>query len=149
MFAPQIFVTQSYFGPKFFNLNFLDHNFLGPIFFLTQKFLGPNFFLPKIVLDQTLLDLKVFGHWLFLDQNFFVPDFFLTKTTTIITTTTRTLMGFDTIEINLVVSINIFDRMKFWVWSKKWTYECVDKKNGKQILIKNKLAQNTFLVTIE
>ena len=43
-----------------------------------------------------------FGHGLFLDQLFFGPNLFFTKTTTTKTTTT-TLMGFDTIEINLVV----------------------------------------------
>ena len=49
-------------------------------------------------LDQTHFGLKFFGH-----GYFWTKTFFLTKTrATIITTTTTTFMGFDTIEINLV-----------------------------------------------
>ena len=59
---------------------------------MDQSFFVPNFFLPKFC-----------GHGLFLDQNFVGPSFFFTKTATpITTTTTTTVMGFGTIEINLV-----------------------------------------------
>ena len=47
-------------------------------------------------MDGLLLDQKVLG-----------PNFFMTKTTITITTTT-TLMGFDTIEINLVLYFLMF-----------------------------------------
>ena len=40
----------------------------------------------------------------FMEQNFFGPNIFLTKATSMTTTTTK--MCFDTIEINLVVSIS-------------------------------------------
>ena len=43
------------------------------------------------------------GHGLFWDQHVFGPNFILTKTTTMTTATSTTSMGFDTIEINLVV----------------------------------------------
>ena len=46
------------------------------------------------------------GHGLFWDQHVFGPNFILTKTTTMTTATSTTSMGFDTIEINLVITIN-------------------------------------------
>ena len=58
----------------------MDHNFLEPKILWTQ-----NFFVHGWFLEQ-----KVFGLNLFL------------KTTTVTTTSTITLMGFDIIEINLV-----------------------------------------------
>ena len=67
--------------------------FKSQIFF--QKFLYPTFFGATTFLDLT-----------FFEQNFFGPNLFLTKTTSMITITTTIIMGFDTIEINLVVVKN-------------------------------------------
>ena len=51
-------------------------------------------FLPKVFLDMD-----------FLNQHLFGPNIFLTKTTSMTTTTTTIKMGFDTIEINLVLQV--------------------------------------------
>ena len=58
-----------------------------------------NKFQPKLTSVSKCCQMLTIG--LFLDQKDFGPIFFLSKTTRTITTTT-TLMGFDTIEINLV-----------------------------------------------
>ena len=52
--------------------------------------------------DPTLLAKKFFGHGLFLDHKFLDLHFLFDKTTTT-TTTITSLMGFDTIENNLVL----------------------------------------------
>ena len=96
-------------GPKFLEAqNFCIQNCLDPKFCWTLIFWTKIFweitFLLKFSLDPKLLGLKFFGHGLFLDQQVFGPNFFLSKTTTTITATTTTnLMGFDTIEIYLVL----------------------------------------------
>ena len=72
--------------------------------FWTTFFADHNFFLPKSFFLSNTFRLKVVGHGLFLDHKFVGPCFLLLKkTTTITTTTTTTLMGFDAIEINLVL----------------------------------------------
>ena len=60
--------------------------------FWTKLFIYPYFF------GSNTFWHKVFGLGLFFHQQFFRPKFFWQKTTT----TTSTLLGFDTIEINLV-----------------------------------------------
>ena len=60
--------------------------------FLNQNFLNLTFF------DPTLL-----GHWIKKNLDL---SFFANTTTTLTTTTTTTLMGFDTIEINLVLILS-------------------------------------------
>ena len=88
IFGPQFFWTNSFPIPQlFFNLNLLDQNLWNLTFF------DPHF------LDPALLGLKFVRHGLLLDQKVFGPNFFLSTTTT---TRNKTLMGFDTIEINLV-----------------------------------------------
>ena len=56
-----------------------------------------------MLLDPTLLGIKFFGQGLFWIKNFLNLIIFLTKTTKITTIATKTSMGFDTIEINLVI----------------------------------------------
>ena len=82
--------TPKFFGPKVFlevnfsNLYFFDQNFLEPNFILTQNFFGSKTFRSNVT-------------WIvFWNKNLF-DLIFLTKTTTI-----TTLMGFNTIIINLV-----------------------------------------------
>ena len=76
---PKFFWTTNFFGPQiFWSQNVFGPKFFEPLFFRQHCF-GPNFY-----------GLKFFGY-----------RFFLTKTTTAIAIST-TLMGFDTIEINLV-----------------------------------------------
>ena len=68
-------------------------NYFGP-----KVFLDINFFnLHSLDKNLKLLGLKFFGHGLLLDQKMFEPE-----TTTVRTTTTAILMGFDTIKFNLV-----------------------------------------------
>ena len=68
----------------------MDQTFFGSTIFLDHKVFGPKIFWP----------------------GFFGPNFFSTKTTTTITITT-TLLGFETIEINLVyVFISVFRKKK-------------------------------------
>ena len=59
---------------------------LGTLIFFTQILFGFNTFW-----------LQVFWTWIFLDQKMFFTNFLSTRTTT----TTETLMDFDTIEMNL------------------------------------------------
>ena len=79
---------------------FLDQNFFGPDLFVTQIFFGSNTFRSN-----------VFWTWIFFNQNIFTK-----LTTTITTTTTKTLMGFDTIEINLVGTFSWTWFYLFFVW---------------------------------
>ena len=67
----------------------MDQNFFGPNFFLPQNCFGSSTFRPKVFLTGIVFGSKSF--WTYI---------FLTKTTTTIRTTTTTiLLGFDTIEI--------------------------------------------------
>ena len=82
------------------SIYFLDHNFFGPNFIWTQNIFWSNTFRPY-----------VFWTWFFFNQQFFGPNFFFANTTTTRTTTT-TLLGFDTVEINLVWSP--FITLQYW-----------------------------------
>ena len=65
--------------------------------------MGDNFFLPKLVFGSNTFSYKAFWAWIVFESKKILDLIILTKTTTTITTTpTTTLMGFDTIEINLV-----------------------------------------------
>ena len=87
---PIFFLHNKIFDQKFFS----SKVFLGT-FFCTHTFweinFGSIFFWLKILLSY------IFGTWIY--KNVFDPIFFCTRTKT---TTTMTLMSFDTIEINLV-----------------------------------------------
>ena len=73
------------FGQIFFPKNFLDQKSFRIKDILGSKMFGRDF------LDLIFFGLKTFGHILLL------------TTTTKTTTTTTTLIGFDTIEINLIL----------------------------------------------
>ena len=104
-----IFYTQNFVDKKCFSLRFFGSTnmftqiiwatFFNPKFFGLQLFFGS-----KISLAQKFFSLDFFWRNFFFDQKCFEPHFFLTKTT-IITTTTTALMGFDTIESNLVPTL--------------------------------------------
>ena len=116
-------ISTKNFWTQFFGvLSFLDQQFFGQSFltniFFWLKYFGTNIFLlfgPKYCLYQQFIGskkiyLKFFGSTLS-DPKYFGPQIFLTifldlnfstlKNTT--TTVTIILMGFDTIEINLVI----------------------------------------------
>ena len=96
-----IFRTRSFY-PKLLCPKFVGLKKFWTLMFWTKTFQDLSFFYLNLFLDPMLLGLKFFGHGLFLDQKIADPIFFLTKTTIISTTKTKTLLGFDTIEINLV-----------------------------------------------
>ena len=87
---PLIFLVQT----SFWITIFLE-NFFGDTFFWTHIFW-------EIIFGSKILQL-LFLEKCFLDKDCFEPNFFLTRTTI---TTSITLMGFDTIEINLVFFLN-------------------------------------------
>ena len=116
----QIFDPKSFFDPKFF----------WPEIFLTQQFFLPKLFWPNNFFTQFF---KKQTNIIF--TNFFDQIFFYYKNSL-----TTNLMGFDTIEINLVYrhKIDIFLSKDFWV--KKFFF--FEKNFGS----KNFLGQQFFLV---
>ena len=90
------------FGTQFlWNNIFLNKTSFDPNIFWTKHFCVPSFFL---FFTQTFL-----GPTKILYQKVFHLNSLWTNTTTITITTTTTLMGFDTIEINLVMD-NVAER---------------------------------------
>ena len=92
--------------------NFLDKISFDKNIFLTKFFFGTQIFgIRKFYLNFWATFFVPIWTQNFLDLDFFGPSFFLTLT---LTTTTKTtsliLMGFDTIEINLVM----VDKITFW-----------------------------------
>ena len=73
-----------------------------------RQHLDLNLFDPKIFC------LKLFWTWIFFNQNYFGPNIHLTKTS-MRTTTTTIKMGFDTIEINLVLVVNSIMNRMWWL----------------------------------
>ena len=71
-------------------------------------FFGPHWFGPNLFFTQNYFGLMFFGDGFFSTKIFLDLTFFLTKKTSITTTTTTIIMGFDTIEINLVWTQNLF-----------------------------------------
>ena len=99
---PNIFCTQNFSlsGNNFFldvNTFFCTRNLVDQTF-RSSKFFGPHCFVPKIFWTKNLFWIQKILTQIFLAQIFFTKIFL----TTLTTTTAKTLMGFDTIEINLV-----------------------------------------------
>ena len=102
-FDPRTFLTQKCFWPKtFFDPKlFLTQNFFWPKLFLTKNFIWTKIFWTKIFLDQNLKKKNHYFWQKFLDYIYNYKD-----------SLTSNQMGFDIIEINLLIYLKIF-------WSKK------------------------------
>ena len=90
------FCSQTFFLPRIFLTCIFSKLIFGQNFFWNKTFYDLTFS-TQILFGSKTFWLKFFGHGYFLDKKLF-----LTKTTATIITTT-TFMGFDTIEINLVL----------------------------------------------